>query len=144
MKHKKKLTPAVLNANQANSESSTGPTSKQGKANSRRNATTHGILATKLIFETEEQRKEFEELLQACKKDRAPQGLLEEGLVEEMAIMFWKIGITEGIVAKNLLRRQDLDDNLDGIFRKDIDLPLAAGTGDPPALLVARQSFRIR
>jgi hypothetical protein len=126
MKHKKKVTPAVLNANQANSKSSTGPTSKQGKANSRRNAKTHGILATKLVFETEEQRKEFEELLQACRKDRAPQGLLEEGLVEEIAIVFWKLGITEGFVAKDLLRRQDLDDDLGGIFSKDIHLPISS------------------
>jgi hypothetical protein len=33
MKHKKKVTQAVLGANRANSRSSTGPSTKQGKSN---------------------------------------------------------------------------------------------------------------
>jgi hypothetical protein len=116
MKHKKKVTQAVLDANRANSGSSTGPTTEQGKSNSSHNAVRHSILARKIVLDTHEQRAEFRELLHACKKEFSPEGLLEKFFVEEIAIIFWKLGITEGLQAQELLRRQELSNDVESIF----------------------------
>ena len=125
MKHKKKVTQTVLDANRANSRSSTGPRTKQGKSNSSRNALRHGILARKVVLETHEQRAEFRELRHACKTEFSPKGLLEKYFVEEIATLFWKLGITEGLEAQELLRRQELSDDVGSIFHKDLELPIS-------------------
>ena len=125
MKHKKKVTQAVLDANRANSRSSTGPRTKQGKSNSSHNALRHGILARKVVLDTHEQRAEYRELRHACKTEFSPEGLLEKFLVEEIATLFWKLGITEGLQAQQLLLRQELSDDVGSIFHKDLELPIS-------------------
>jgi hypothetical protein len=125
MKDKKTVTGAVLAANRANAQSSTGPKTKQGKSNSSYNALTHGILARKVILETAEQRAEFQKLLQSCETDCVPEGVIEKFLVEEIATIFWKLGITEGLQAKELLRRQELSDDVDSIFHTGLELPIS-------------------
>ncbi len=115
---------AVLDANRANAQSSTGPRTKEGKSEASGNAIRHGILARKVVLDTHEQRVEFRELLQACRTDRAPVGLLEDCLVQEIAILFWKIGIAGGLVAKELLQRQELSDHLGDIFDHNLELPI--------------------
>lgn len=124
MKVKKNMSPGVLQANRNNSQSSTGPRTQRGKVNSSRNALRHGILARKLELETDEQRLEFDELLQSVRTDRAPEGLIEDCFVEEIAILFWKLGIVGGLEAKELLRRQDLSDEVGGIFNNHLELPI--------------------
>lgn len=125
MKHKKTVTQAVLDANRANSRSSTGPKTKHGKSNSSYNALRHGILARKVVLDTHEQRAEFRELRHACRKEWGPDGLYEKFLVEEIAVIFWKLGILEGLQAQELLRRQELSDDVDSIFHKDLELPIS-------------------
>jgi hypothetical protein len=124
MKHKKTVTQAVRTANLTNAQASTGPRTKQGKSNSSCNALQHSILAKKVMLETDEQRAEFRDLLQSCNADLVPEGFVEKFLVEEIAILLWKLGIAGGLEAKELLRRQDLSDDLDGIFHKDLELPI--------------------
>ncbi len=125
MKHKKNVTQAVLAANRDNSGSSTGPRTKRGKSNSSHNAFRHGILARNVILDTHEQRAEFRELRHACKKEFSPEGLLEKVFVEEIAIIFWKLGITEALQAQELLRRQKLSDDVGSIFHKTLKLPIS-------------------
>jgi hypothetical protein len=129
MKIKKSISDDVRKANRVNAQSSTGPRTERGKSNSSHNALRHGILARKLLLETHEQRAEFRELRHACKKEFSPEGLLEKFLVEEITAIFWKLGITEGLQAKELLRREELSDcmgsdGLDNIFHKDLELPI--------------------
>lgn len=125
MKHKKTVTEAVRKANRDNAQSSTGPSTKQGKSNSSHNALRHGILARKVVLDTHEQRAEFRELRHACKKEFCPEGMLEKFFVEEIAIIFWKLGITEGLQAQELLRRQELSDDVGSIFHKNLELPIS-------------------
>ncbi len=125
MKQKKVVTDAVRAANRANAQSSTGPRTKQGKSNSSNNALRHGILARKVVLDTDEQRAEFQELLQVCKTKLGPKGLLEKFVVEEIATLFWKLGIAEGLEVRELLRRQDLSDGVDGIFHNALELPIS-------------------
>jgi hypothetical protein len=45
--------------------------------------------------------------------------------VEEIATLFWKLGIAEFLEVRELLRRQELSDDVDSIFRKDLKLPIS-------------------
>ena len=127
MKHKKTVTDAVRDANQANAKSSTGPRTKHGKSHSRQNAFRHGILARKIVLETHEERAEFRKLFQRCKNHFRPKGLWETFLVEEVATLFWKLRITLGLETKELsLRQQDSQNGINGVFRGDLDLPIEA------------------
>jgi hypothetical protein len=125
MKQKKSVTDAVRAANRSNAQSSTGPRTERGKSNSRHNALRHGILTRKVVLDTHEQRAEFRELRHACKKEFSPEGLLEKFFVDEIAIIFWKLGITEGLQAQELLLRQELSDDVGSIFHKDLKLPIS-------------------
>lgn len=125
MHHKKKVTDAVRAANRDNSQASTGPRTKQGKSHSSHNALRHGILARRMVLDTHKQRAEFRELRHACKTEFSPEGLLEKFFVEEIAIIFWKLGITEGLAAQELLLRQEISDDVGSIFHKDLKLPIS-------------------
>ena len=124
MKHHKTVTDAVRAANQANAKSSTGPKTDRGKEHSRNNALRHGILARNVVLSTHEQRAKYRELQHACKTEFSPKGLLENFFVEEIATLFWKLGITEGLQAQELLLRQELSDHVGSIFHKDLQLPI--------------------
>ena len=125
MKIKKSISDDVRKANRVNAQSSTGPRTERGKSNSSHNALRHGILARKLLLETHEQRAEFRELRHACKKEFSPKGLLERFFMDEIAIIFWKLGITEALQAQELLRRQELADDVGSIFHNDLKLPIS-------------------
>ena len=127
MKTQKSVTPAVRVANKINAQASTGPNTKQGKSNARYNAVRHGILARRVVLETVEQREEFQELLRSCEAEFRPIGLLEKFLVEDVAVAMWKLGIVEELETQELLRRQDLSDEVDGVFTcfgKGLELPI--------------------
>jgi len=132
MHHKKTVTDAVRAANRAVSQSSTGPRTKQGKSNSSKNAVRHGILARKLALDSDEERAAFLELRQRCKTELHPKGLIEKFIVEEIATLFWKLGIAEGLEAQELLRRQELSDDVNGIFHKVLGLELPINNYDLP------------
>jgi hypothetical protein len=125
MKRKKTVTPAVRAANLANAQFSTGPTTKQGKSNSSCGALRHGILSRKVVFDNDEQRADLEELQRSCKKDLRPKGMVERFLVQEITMVLWKLGITGALEAQELLRRQELSDDVDSVFHKDLALPIS-------------------
>ena len=88
-------------ANRRNAQLSAGPTTKEGKSWTRRNALKHGILAPALLItqgegllitqgEGAEDPAEFGELLGGLRKDLAPVGMLEEIMVENIAMCYWR------------------------------------------------------
>jgi|HubBroStandDraft_6_1064221.scaffolds.fasta_scaffold306084_2 hypothetical protein len=85
MKHKN--TEAVLAANRANAQSSTGPRTKGGKSNTRHNALRHGILAKRVALETDEERVEYQRIFESWNAEFRPEGFLENALVEEITIL---------------------------------------------------------
>ena len=126
MKHKKTVTESVLAANRANAKSSTGPRTDHGKSNSSRNNFRHGILARRVMLKSDKEQAEFQRLFQRCQEDLNPEGVLETALTEEITIIFWKLRITNGLESKELSRRQeDSQDQIDGIFHKDLKLPVS-------------------
>jgi hypothetical protein len=125
MKHKKTVTEGVLAANRANSRSSTGPRTESGKSNSCRNALRHGILAKSVVLETDEQRREFGELVRSWSEEFSPEGLLEQFLVEDIATVHYKMKIALGCETRELSHRQDVQDGMDGVFHGDLKLPIS-------------------
>lgn len=78
-----------IETNRRNARVSTGPKTARGKANSRKNATKHGILARALTIREgndPEEAKEFVNLLRSLQEDQRPVGAVEELLVESLAV----------------------------------------------------------
>jgi hypothetical protein len=87
------ISPKKLEANRRNAQLSTGPNTEQGKAHSRRNALKHGVLAATLLVSKglgAEDSSEFDELLKGLHEDIMPVGVLEEMLVEKIAVCWWR------------------------------------------------------
>lgn len=76
-------------SNKANSQASTGPKSKAGKAASSANARRHGILSQELMLPHEDP-AEFDELLNSLIAELGAQGTLERTLVERIAVAIWR------------------------------------------------------
>jgi hypothetical protein len=66
-----------------------GPSTKQGKEKSRRNAVKHGIFA-KVVLLHDEPTAQFDNLLQGIRNDLQPEGTLEGVLVEKLATLMWR------------------------------------------------------
>ena len=87
------ISAAKLEANRRNATRSSGPKSSEGKKRSRLNALKHGILTSELLIlegPNAEDARAFNELLAALRQDFAPEGALEDLLVEKIAVCFWR------------------------------------------------------
>jgi hypothetical protein len=78
-----------LAANRANAQLSTGPTSVEGKAVASRNATRHGLLSSRMLLD-DENPAEFDELFFRLCQSLGPDGLMEQTLVERIAVTLWR------------------------------------------------------
>lgn len=76
-------------SNAKNALKSSGPKSALGKAASAQNARRHGVLSAQLILPSEN-RDEFDELVDQLQQEFKPEGLLENTLVERIAIALWR------------------------------------------------------
>lgn len=90
----KRVTENQLAANRANAQRSTGPRTPQGKAVARYNAITHGILAHAVLPEAllpYEAQADFDRLLHNLVDEWAPATTLEQLLVEQIAVAYWRL-----------------------------------------------------
>jgi hypothetical protein len=81
-------------ANRRNALKSTGPTTPKGKEVVRFNALTHGLLSKEVVIpvgEGKENEGEFRALLTQLREDLTPEGVLEEMLVERIAVCYWRL-----------------------------------------------------
>jgi hypothetical protein len=76
-------------ANQANSQKSTGARTPEGKAAVAKNALKHGLLSQRLILAGEDA-QDYEALLAGLMRSVAPEGMLEQVLVEKVAVALWR------------------------------------------------------
>jgi hypothetical protein len=88
---KKKMTDAAIDANRRNAAKSTGP---KTFTNTRNNAVKHGLLAKALAFHTDEQKKEFNDLMAEMRRYFQPVGWIESALVEELGVNYWLLAQT--------------------------------------------------
>ena len=80
-----------VEANRKNALRSTGPRTRKGKEAVKRNALKHGILAREVVIPGKEDAVEFRRLHDWLRKDKQPQGYLEEMLVETIVICSWRL-----------------------------------------------------
>jgi hypothetical protein len=83
-----------IEANRRNAQLSTGPTSPEGKNAVRLNALKHGILARETVIATGDHREnedDFEDLLSRLCTDLDPHGALEELVVQQIAVCYWRL-----------------------------------------------------
>jgi hypothetical protein len=106
----KRVTEKQLAANRRNALKSTGPRTPEGKAVSRYNALKHGILAKAVIppaLEPYESRADFDDLLDAFEAQFAPANRLEALLVQQMAIIYWRLARLYRAEAGTIANGQD-------------------------------------
>ena len=83
-----------LEANRHNAQLSTGPKTPEGKRRVRWNALKHGLLARSVVVPSRnrfENRNQFEALLTRLHDELRPVGILEEMLVEKIAVAYWRL-----------------------------------------------------
>ena len=95
-----------IDANRRNSQSSTGPSTPEGKAASRLNSLQHGLRAATLILPFE-RREDYDDLLASFLRTYDPTESDQYYLVEQMAVAQWKLARLER--TENALRRDDPD-----------------------------------
>ncbi len=78
-----------IEASRANGAKSRGPVTPEGKQNSSRNSTRHGMLAESVVLEGESQER-FLELLAEIDGELQPETPVEHALVQKMAVAQWR------------------------------------------------------
>ena len=86
------MSEAQTNANRENAQKSTGPRTGAGKANSSRNATTHGFTSTANPYLPGEEPEEFIALRLDHFTRYQPVGPAEETLIDRIAAAQWRLG----------------------------------------------------
>ncbi len=79
-----------IDANRRNARRSTGPRTPAGKAISSQNALKHGLRARSALLPTED-KQDFDRLFNDFRAAYHPAGCLEELLVEQMSLAWWKL-----------------------------------------------------
>jgi hypothetical protein len=90
----KQVSRKQIRANRRNALRSTGPRTPEGKRAVRWNALKHGLLAREVVLpvgEGNEDAEEFQNLLAELRDDLEPAGVLEEILVEKIAVCYWRL-----------------------------------------------------
>ncbi len=82
--------PTRTEINRANSQHSTGPKTREGKANSSRNSFKHGLYSKKLIIPGEDP-AELDRLRASLVAEHQPFNTTEHILVNELAEHFWRL-----------------------------------------------------
>jgi len=82
--------PARLAANRANAQRSTGPRTAAGREASSQNATRHGLLSRQPLLAGEDP-ADLEALTQKLIEALAPEGGVEEMLVDDIVGLFWRL-----------------------------------------------------
>lgn len=111
-----------IEANRRNAKRSTGPRTKDGKSRSSRNAAKHGLLAQSPIFDEDPQ--EFIAFAERLSGQLAPEGPVEEALVNQIVDFLWRLKRVPRIEAALLnhsdyrLRSQEAEANVNRLERE--------------------------
>jgi len=93
-KARKKSSLRKIESNRRNSLRSSGPRTSQGKRAVRWNAVKHGLLAKEVVIregDGAESAEEFRNLHAQLREDLQPEGVVEEMLVEKVAVGYWRL-----------------------------------------------------
>jgi hypothetical protein len=99
-------------ANRANAQRSTGPTSDKGKATSSRNALKHGLTSKDVVIHPDHQ-VEFDDLVASLHTDFAPAGAAETVLFHQIVTAMWRLLRCDRVEAELAARTTEPDPLLD-------------------------------
>jgi hypothetical protein len=109
----KTVTDKQIETNRRNAKRSTGPSTPEAKERVKWNALKHGLLAKSIVVpvrNVHEKAEDFESLLLHLQEELNPVGILEEMLVEEIAVTYWRkrraVRAESGEIAGNILSRR--------------------------------------
>ena len=102
MNRKKTMTPAALEANRQNARKSTGP---RDPAAVKFNSVKNGFTSKSLFFEDEKERKLYEEFSSSLRQNLQPRDFLQEMLVEDAAVSWWKLRLIDGLLVEQIRSR---------------------------------------
>jgi hypothetical protein len=91
-----------INANRRNAQHSSGPKTKLGKQRASRNGLIHGFYSSAMKFINEDEAAEYQEFREKIFKEYAPQGALEDVLVDKIASGLWKQRSAEELLDRHL------------------------------------------
>jgi len=114
--HRRAAGAAALAANRRNAQRSTGPRTSRGKIRSSLNALRHGLRARSAILPGED-RRAFRNLHRSFCDHFRPSGPLQQLLVEQMAIAYWKLSRVSRIEAFVFAHRSTDDHTLADFLR---------------------------
>jgi hypothetical protein len=103
MKIRKTVSERVISANRANAQESTGP-KDCGKV--KHNAVRHGLRAKQILFEDEDEEKQYSALLEELEVYHQPDGPIEWMLVEEIARCRWRLQVLSGWEVQEIKNRR--------------------------------------
>ena len=89
-----KTSPKKIASNRKNAKKSTGPKTRRGKQIVKRNALKHGLLSRDVVIQTgdgKENPAELNALTTQLAAQFQPEGILEEILVERIAVCYWRL-----------------------------------------------------
>ena len=132
-------TAAQITANQLNAQSSTGPRTAEGKSQTSRNATKHGLTATYPVIRTPEEQTQFESLESAYYNELLPETPTEKTIFNNLLLAAWNIdrchrleselSLTTAIdplldesLAKTLARIETYRQRAERLFHKSLQL----------------------
>ena len=103
-------------ANRRNAGRSTGPRTPRGKAASSLNALRHGLRARSALLPGED-RRAFRNLYRSFSAHYRPSGPLQDFLLEQMAVAYWKLARLSRIEALVFAHRSTDDHSLLDLFK---------------------------
>ena len=113
-------TPAQIEANQANAQSSTGPRTPEGKAASATNAIKHGFFSKHAVLLNEEEHRQFESLRNSYVYAFNPANIVEVALLDQLVLAAWNIERANRLEAE-LANAEGLDPLLSETNSKTLD-----------------------
>jgi hypothetical protein len=123
-------TTAQLNANRANAQKSTGPTTDAGKAVSSRNRLTLGLF-TRRDYVTFEEQDLYTEFCDTMYLELSPEGLVEEAFATEIAGATWRLRRCSNAEYELGSRQEISEDGTASPYRHDEWPQSAASRRDP-------------
>jgi len=126
-----KATNKQIAANRKNASKSTGPKTPEGKAIASRNSLKHGLLAKEIVItagEGAESQDQFDSLFANLIEQFDRQGMLEEILVEKIAVAYWRLRRAHRY--ESGLIRQKLDSVTDSFYDGNTPFVVKARTDD--------------
>ena len=97
-------------------KNSTGPRTVTGKMRARCNALKFGLVSRELNFEDPEEEKQFQGQRSILLEEIQPQSVLEELLVEEIALCLFKLGVTERLALREISKRSESSEAILELF----------------------------